>query len=120
MNNMCLVHIVNTCSKHGVYIESYAVATYRMYEDSGDLRGDLMHDLGGGVFQRVLQVVFEVAEEFPGSSLHHIQQSSAITGIHIWRQGTFSQSESRGKQNRHRERHGWIPTETDFTSVMNV
>lgn len=49
-----------------------------------------MHDLGGGVFQRVLQVVLEVAEELPGSSLHHIQQASAITGIHFWGQRTFS------------------------------
>lgn len=71
---------------------------YSMYEN---LRSNLMHDLGGGVLQCVLQVVFEVAEELPSSSLHHIQQSSAIVGIHIWRQGTFSQSESKGKKNRH-------------------
>lgn len=49
-----------------------------------------MHDLGGCVFQCVLQVVLEVAEELPGSSLHHIQQSSAITGLHIWGQRTFN------------------------------
>lgn len=57
-----------------------------------------MHDLGGGVFQGVLQVVLEVAEELPGSSLHHIQQPSSITGIHVWGQRTFSQSQSRWKQ----------------------
>ncbi len=56
---------------------------HHTYECSGNLRGNLMHDLGGGVFQRVLQVVLEVAEELAGASLHHIQQSSTITGIHI-------------------------------------
>ena len=64
-------------------------AVHHVYEFSGNLRGNLMHDLGGRVFQRVLQVVLEVAEEFPGSSLHHIQQSSAIIGIHLWGQRTF-------------------------------
>lgn len=62
-----------------------------------------MHDLGGGVFQRVLQVVLKVAEELAGSSLHHIQQSSTIIGIDIWGQRTFSQSESTYTEDANRE-----------------
>lgn len=73
-------------------------STVQVYDCSGNLRGNLMHDLSGGVFQCVLQVVLEVAEELPGPSLHHVQQSSAIIGIHIWGQRTLSQSESRGTQ----------------------
>ena len=54
------------------------------YECSSHLRGNLMHNLGRGVLQRVLQVVLKVAEELAGTSLHHIQQSSAVIGVHIW------------------------------------
>lgn len=86
------------CNSTGQYV----------YECSDNLRCNLMHDLGGRVFQRVLQVVLEVAEELPGSSLHHIQQSPAIIGIHLWGQRTFSQSESR----RGNKIHTYIDTHT--------
>lgn len=76
-----------------------------VHECSTNLRGNLMHDLGGGVFQCVLQVVLEVAEELPSSSLHHIQQSSTIVSIHIWGQRTIRQSASRGKHSIHGSRH---------------
>lgn len=87
----------------------------------GDLRGNLVHDLGGRVFQRVLQVVLEVAEELPGPSLHHIQQSSAIIGIHICGQGTDSQSESRGKQTQYTHTEdGDRDTQLQETSIVTL
>lgn len=54
-----------------------------------------MHDLGGGIFQGILQVVLEVAEELPGSSLHHIQQPSSVASIHVWGQRTFSHQDQK-------------------------
>lgn len=66
------------------WVNSKNTFLHYKYEYSSHLRGNLMHNLGRGVLQRVLQVVLKVAEELPGSSLHHIQQSSTITGIHIW------------------------------------
>ena len=85
----------------------------------GDLRGNLVHDLGGRVFQRVLQVVLEVAEELPGPSLHHIQQPSAVIGIHICGQRTDCQSESRGKQTQHTHTEdGSRDTQLEETSTL--
>lgn len=64
-----------------------------VYEWKCNSRGNLGHDLRGGVFQRVFQVVFKVAEELPSSSFHHIQQSPAIVGVHICGQKAFKNSE---------------------------
>ena len=87
----------------------------------GDLRGNLVHDLGGCVFQRVLQVVLEVAEELPGPSLHHIQQSSAVIGIHICGQRTDSQSDSRGNQTQYTHTEdGDRDTRLQETSILTL
>lgn len=72
----------------------------------GHLRGDLAHDLSGRVFQSVLQVVFEVAEELPRSSLHHVQQPSSVIGIHVCGRSTFSHnSDSSSSSHTHKHTH---------------
>lgn len=80
---------------------------HHVYGCGSNLRGNLMHDLGGGIFQGILQVVLEVAEELPGSSLHHIQQPSSVASIHVWGETTFSHQnqETNKKQKQIRRFH---------------
>lgn len=40
------------------------------------------------VFERILQVVLEVTKQPPSPSFHHVEKTTCIAGLHVWRRGT--------------------------------
>lgn len=50
--------------------------------------GNRLYDSGRCVLEGVFQVVLQVTEEPSCTSFHHVEETSPVAGLHVWRWGT--------------------------------